>query len=101
MLYENYPGFKIYQRMAETINEKYYKDQPEFHIIYIDTLYTLLEQGYHVWLVYDCFYGTGTGTDEEFKNLVQEAVWVSFVRFKLAYDLNKWEDIFEEREAKE
>ena len=32
MLYENYPGFKIYQRMAEEVNETYYKDQGEFHI---------------------------------------------------------------------
>ena len=32
MLYENYPGFRIYQRMAETINDTYYKDQSEFHI---------------------------------------------------------------------
>ena len=32
MLYENYPGFKIYQSIAETINETYYKDQEEFHI---------------------------------------------------------------------
>jgi hypothetical protein len=32
MLYENYPGLKIYQKMAETINETYYKDQSEFHI---------------------------------------------------------------------
>ena len=32
MLYENYPGFRIYQKMAETINETYYKDQAEFQI---------------------------------------------------------------------
>ena len=32
MLYENYPGFKIYQGIAEEINEVYYKNQPEFHI---------------------------------------------------------------------
>ena len=32
MLYENYPGFKIYQYMADEINETYYKDQGEFHI---------------------------------------------------------------------
>lgn len=32
MLYENYPGFKIYQQMAETINETYYKDRGEFQI---------------------------------------------------------------------
>ena len=63
--------------------------------IYIDTLYILLKQGYKVWLVYDCFYGSGFGTDEEFKKLVLEAVWVSFVRFKLACDFNRWGDIFE------
>ena len=32
MLYENYPGLKIYQQMAEAINKTYYKDQSEFHI---------------------------------------------------------------------
>jgi hypothetical protein len=58
--------------------------------IYIDTLHTLLEKGYKVWLVYDCFYGAGFGTEEEFERLVTEAVWVSFVRFKLASDFNDW-----------
>jgi hypothetical protein len=62
--------------------------------IYIDTLHTLLEKGYKVWLVYDCFYGTGFGTQEEFENLVKEAVWISFVRFKMASDFNDWENIF-------
>ena len=65
--------------------------------IYIDTLHTLLKKGYRVWLVYDCFYGAGFGTEEEFEKLVLEAVWVSFVRFKLAYDFNKWEDIFDKK----
>ena len=31
---------------------------------------------------------------EEFKKLVLEAVWVSFGRFKLACEFNKWDDIF-------
>ena len=61
--------------------------------IYIDTLHTLLEKGYKVWLVYDCFYGAGFGTQEEFERLVTDAVWVSFVRFKFAYDFNEWADI--------
>jgi hypothetical protein len=61
--------------------------------IYIETLYILLEKGYKVWLVYDCFYGSGFGTNEEFEKLVLEAVWVSFVRFKLACDFNEWGDI--------
>ena len=64
--------------------------------IYIDTLHTLLEKGYKVWLVYDCFYGAGFGTQEAFEELVTEAVWVSFVRFKTAYDFNEWENIFKE-----
>ncbi len=58
--------------------------------IYIDTLHILLEKGYKVWLVYDCFYGAGFGTQDEFERLVVEAVWVSFVRFKVAYDFNEW-----------
>ena len=32
MLYENYPGFKIYQGIADEINETFYKDQPDFKI---------------------------------------------------------------------
>ena len=85
--------------MEEVLGEKRY-DNFIFYVescIYIDTLYSLLEQGYKVWLVYDCFYGVGVGTEEEFKKRVQEAVWVSFVRFKLAYDLNEWENIFKDR----
>lgn len=64
--------------------------------IYIDALHTLLKKGYKVWLVYDCFYGSGFGTQEEFEELVTEAVWVSFVRFKTAYDFNEWENFFKE-----
>ena len=33
-------------------------------------------------------------SDEEFEKLVLEAVWVSFVRFKLACEFNEWDDIF-------
>ena len=58
--------------------------------IYIETLYILLEKGYKVWLVYDCFYGSGFGTQEEFERAVTTAVWISFVRFKLAYDFDEW-----------
>ena len=82
--------------MEKVLGEKRY-DNFIFYVescIYIDTLYTLLNQGYKVWLVYDCFYGAGAGTDEEFKKLVTEAVWVSFVRFKEAYDFDMWEEIF-------
>ena len=32
MLYENYPGFKIYQDLAEEINDTFYNDQPDFKI---------------------------------------------------------------------
>jgi len=63
--------------------------------IYIDALHSLLAKGYKVWLVYDCFYGTGFGTQEDFESAVLEAVWVSFVRFKVANDFNKWEEVFE------
>lgn len=81
--------------MEKVLGEKRY-DNYIFYVescIYIDTLHILLEQGYKVWLVYDCFYGTGFGTNEEFEKLVLEAVWVSFVRFKLACDFNEWGDI--------
>ena len=81
--------------MEKVLGEKRY-DNYIFYVescIYIDTLHTLLEQGYKVWLVYDCFYGSGFGTNEEFEKLVLEAVWVSFVRFKLACDFNEWGDI--------
>ena len=78
--------------METVLGEKRY-DNYIFYVescIYIDTLHTLLEKGYKVWLVYDCFYGAGFGTEEEFERLVTEAVWVSFVRFKLASDFNDW-----------
>ena len=92
-----YDDMKNLRRAVEKVlGEKRY-DNFIFYVescIYIDTLHTLLKQGYKVWLVYDCFYGAGVGTEEEFAKLVKEAVWVSFVRFKLAYDLNQWEDIF-------
>ena len=87
---------KLRRAMEKVLGEKRY-DNFIFYVescIYIDTLYTLLKQGYKVWLVYDCFYGAGVGTEEEFKKLVQEAVWISFVRFKEAYDFDMWEDIF-------
>lgn len=45
-------------------------------------------------MVYDCFYGKGFGTQEEFERVVLEAVMVSFVRFKTAADFNDWENIF-------
>jgi hypothetical protein len=88
---------KLRRAMERVLGEKRY-DNFIFYVescIYIDTLYTLLKQGYKVWLVYDCFYGAGVGTDEEFKKLVQEAVWVSFVRFKEAYDFDMWGEIFD------
>ena len=92
-----YADMKNLRRAMETVLGKTRHDNFIFYVescIYIDTLYMLLEKGYKVWLVYDCFYGSGVGTKEEFKRLVQEAVWVSFVRFKLAYDFNRWEEIF-------
>ena len=88
---------KLRRAMERVLGEKRY-DNFIFYVescIYIDTLYTLLKQGYKVWLVYDCFYGAGVGTEEEFKKLVQEAVWVSFVRFKEAYDFDMWGEIFD------
>ena len=87
---------KLRRAMEKVLGEKRY-DNFIFYVescIYIDTLYTLLKQGYKVWLVYDCFYGAGIGTEEDFEKLVQEAVWVSFVRFKEAYDFDMWDEIF-------
>lgn len=92
-----YNDMKNLRRAMETVLGETRYDNFIFYVescIYIDTLYSLLEQGYKVWLVYDCFYGSGGGTEEEFKRLVEEAVWISFVRFKLAYDLNEWGNIF-------
>lgn len=91
---------KLRRAMEKVLGERRY-DNFIFYVescIYIDTLYTLLKQGYKVWLVYDCFYGAGVGTEEDFKQLVQEAVWVSFVRFKEAYDFDMWGDIFNNEE---
>lgn len=91
---------RLRRAMEKVLGEKRY-DNFIFYVescIYIDTLHTLLEQGYKVWLVYDCFYGSGFGTNEEFEKLVLEAVWVSFVRFKEAYDFDMWEDIFKNDE---
>ena len=31
--------------------------------------------------------------------VVQEAVWVSFVRFKEAYDFDMWDEVFKNEEA--
>ena len=85
------------RRAMETVLGKERYDNYIFYVescIYIDTLHSLLEAGYQVWLVYDCFYGRGFGSKEEFEKLVLEAVWISFVRFKAAYDFNKWDEIF-------
>lgn len=82
--------------MEKVLGEKRYNNYI-FYVescIYIDVLHTLLSKGYKVWLVYDCFYGKGFGTQEEFERVVLEAVMVSFVRFKTAADFNDWENIF-------
>ena len=94
-----YEDMKTLRRAMESVIGKERYDNFIFYVescIYIDALYTLLEKGYKVWLVYDCFYGSGVGTEGEFKKLVQEAVWISFVRFKLAYDFDDWEGIFKD-----
>lgn len=85
------------RRAMETVIGKRRYDNYIFYVescIYIDVLHTLLSKGYKVWLVYDCFYGKGFGTQEEFERVVLEAVMVSFVRFKTAADFNDWENIF-------
>ena len=85
------------RRAMETVLGVDRHDNYVFYVescIYIDALHSLLESGYQVWLVYDCFYGRGCGSQEEFERLVLEAVWTSFVRFKLACDFNMWDEIF-------
>ena len=67
--------------------------------IYIDVLHVLLAKGYKVWIVYDCFYGTGFGTQKEFEELVLNAVWTCFVRFKMAYDYDDWGTILKDIES--
>lgn len=86
---------KLRRAMEDVLGETRH-DNYIFYVescIYIDTLHSLLEAGYKVWLVYDCFYGTGFGTQEEFEKVVIEAVWVSFVRFKAAHDFDEWGSI--------
>ena len=69
-------------------------------LIYIDALHSLLEKGYDVWLVYDCFYGKGFGTEEEFIEYVLDAVFISFVRFKFALDFRAWDEIYKDEKVK-
>lgn len=67
---------KLRRAMENIIGKKRY-DNYIFYVescIYIDTLHILLAAGYKVWLVYDCFYGAGFGTQEEFERMVLEAV---------------------------
>ncbi len=49
--------------------------------VYLMTLYDLLSSGHHVWQVYDCFYSTGTETQEEFEKMVSESVRINFDEF--------------------
>ena len=58
--------------------------------IYLEALYLLLRKGYKVWIVFDCFYGKGFGTQEEFERYVLDAVFISYMRFKMASDFNDW-----------
>ena len=95
-----YDDMKRLRRAMETVLGETRYDNFIFYVescIYIDTLYMLLAKGYKVWLVYDCFYGSGVGSEEEIKRIVQDAVWISFVRFKFAYDFDDWGSIFEEK----
>ena len=98
-----YEDMKNLRRAVEMVIGKIRYNNYIFYVescIYIETLYILLERGYKVWLVYDCFYGYGFGTQEEFEQAVLFAVWISFVRFKLAYDFDEWEVIFNKEDEK-
>lgn len=46
--------------------------------VYLNTLYDLLSSGRQVWEVYDCFYSSGTETQEEFEKLVRDMVKKNF-----------------------
>ena len=46
--------------------------------VYLNTLYDLLSSGRQVWEVYDCFYSSGTETQEEFEKLVRGMVKKNF-----------------------
>jgi len=84
------------RRAMENVIGKKRHDNYTFYVescIYIDTLHSLLKSGYKVWLVYDCFYGAGFGSQEEFERMVLLAVWTSFVRFKLGCDFNNWNEV--------
>ncbi len=61
--------------------------------IYIDVLQYLLKTGYKVWLVFDCFYGAGFGSQKEFEDAVIAAVHICFIRFKMGYDFGDWEKV--------
>ena len=86
-------GYSAFVIRPENPNGKWIW-KTEFFTAFDQAERALLEKGYKVWLVYDCFYGAGFGTQEEFEKLVTEAVWVSFVRFKMAHDFNEWGNIF-------
>lgn len=86
---------KLRRAMEQVLGEKRYGNFIFLaeSCIYIDVLHYLLNRGYKVWLVYDCFYGSGFGSQEEFEKAVVAAVQICFMRFKMGYDFGDWEKI--------
>lgn len=69
--------------------------------IYLQALATLLEKGYLVWMVYDCFYMKGVKDKEQMDRLIGELVYACYVQFKMAKDFNEWEAIYESNNNEE
>lgn len=62
--------------------------------IYLQVLNTLLEKGYLVWMVYDCFYISGVKDKEEMDKFIGDLVYTYYVQFKMAKDFNIWEEMY-------
>ena len=86
---------KLRRAMEQVLGEKRYGNFIFLaeSCIYIDVLHYLLNRGYKVWLVYDCFYGSGFGSQDEFEKAVVAAVQICFMRFKMGYDFGNWKEI--------
>lgn len=62
--------------------------------IYLQVLHVLLKKGYLVWMVYDCFYIKGVEDKEEMDKYIGDLVYACYVQFKMANDLNQWEELY-------
>ena len=64
--------------------------------IYLQVLNALLEKGYVVWMVYDCFYIKGVKNKEDMDRYIGDLVYTCYVQFKMAHDFNQWEEMYKE-----